>query len=76
MDTSKHDMPALFLQLGLANSEQEIAQFIEKHKPLTRNTEMPQAEFWNPSQASFLFQAIAEDSDWCEIVNELDSRLR
>jgi hypothetical protein len=37
---------------------------------------LPQADFWSASQASFLREAVADDSDWCEVVDELDRLLR
>jgi len=35
-----------------------------------------EADIWNTSQASFLKQAVEEDADWAEIVNQLDTMLR
>ena len=34
------------------------------------------ADFWNEAQAAFLSEAVAEDSEWCELVDELDCLLR
>ena len=34
MDTSLHDLPALFAQLGLPNAPHEINDFIARHRPL------------------------------------------
>ncbi|WP_265588330.1 DUF2789 family protein [Chitinilyticum piscinae] len=31
----------------------------------------PEASFWRPSQADFLRQALMEDSEWAEVVDEL-----
>lgn len=76
MDSSNHDMGNLFLQLGLPNRQDEIHAFIEAHKGLAEDLPLAQADFWNPAQAAFLRESIEEDSDWCEIVDELDKLLR
>ena len=76
MDTSIHTMQTLFCQLGLASDEEQINAFIEKHRPLPRNIALSEADFWNEAQAVFLAEAVAEDSDWCELVDELDCLLR
>jgi hypothetical protein len=34
------------------------------------------ALIWNPSQVAFLQQAIADDSEWCALADQLDARLR
>lgn len=76
MDTSKHNLETLFLQLGLPNQAAEIDAFIQAHKPLENHITLEKAPFWNVSQAAFIGEAISEDSDWCEIVDELDTSLR
>ena len=76
MDTSIHTMQTLFCQLGLASDEEQINAFIEKHRPLPRNIALSEADFWNEAQAVFLAEAVEEDSDWCELVDELDCLLR
>ncbi len=76
MDTSQHSMHNLFEQLGLASGEQEVEQFIRTHRLFSQDVRLDQATFWTESQAEFLREAFDEDSDWCEVVDELDSRLR
>jgi len=76
MNTSIPTMQTLFCQLGLAGDEDQINAFIEKHKPLPRLIALSEAGFWNEAQAAFLAEAVAEDSDWCELVDELDCLLR
>ncbi len=76
MDTSTHNMTTLFAQLGLPNSNEEMERFIESHRELRSTEELADASFWNESQSAFLREAIAEDSDWAEIVDQLDARLR
>ena len=76
MDTSKHDLHSLFLQLGLPAQREAIDEFIESHRSLQSNIPLHCAGFWNKSQAEFLREAIADDSDWCELVEALDVCLR
>jgi hypothetical protein len=76
MDTSSHDIHALFLQLGLANRAEDIDAFVERHQSLEPGVCLDQALFWTSAQVAFLREAIADDSDWCEAVDVLDSLLR
>lgn len=76
VDTSIHTLQTLFFQLGLANDEAQIRDFIEKHRPLPRHIALSDAAFWSPAQAAFLAEALENDSDWCALVDELDSLLR
>ena len=76
MDTSNHDITNLFLQLGLNNSPQGIYQFINEHKGLSRQTNLKDADFWSPEQASFIKVALEGDSDWAEVVGQLNVMLR
>jgi len=76
MDTSQHTMHNLFEQLGLPSGEREVDQFIRTHRLFSQDIRLDQATFWTEPQAEFLREAFDEDSDWCEVVDELDSRLR
>jgi hypothetical protein len=76
MDDFEHSMSDLFAQLGLANSAREIDRFIHTNRPIPENVLLPDAECWTQSQADFLREAIADDSDWAELVDQLNSRLR
>ena len=76
MDTSQHDLTALFLQLGLAADEASIAQFIVDNSPIPKEVSLADAGFWNPSQAGFIKQGLDDDSDWAEIIDHLDAWLR
>jgi Protein of unknown function (DUF2789) len=76
MDTSTHTLQTLFCQLGLANGEEQMVAFIQKHRPLSLNIALHKACFWTKAQAAFLAESIAEDSDWCELVDELSNLLR
>jgi hypothetical protein len=71
-----HNLVALFKQLGLNDSKEAIEDFVNKNKPLPGKVELHQAQFWNKSQAAFLKEAIEDDSDWAETVDELNVLLR
>ena len=76
MEQYIHSLASLFDQLGLISTDHEIQNFIQEHAPVSDNTELYKASFWNFSQASFLKQAIDEDADWAVVVDRLDVMLR
>lgn len=76
MDTPTHDLPALFAQLGLPNSQADIDHFVQVHSPLALKILLHKAVFWNESQKTFLKEAVEEDADWVDSVNHLDTLLR
>ena len=75
MDTSLHTLSTLFEQLGLPSDDAAIDQFVIEHS-LASDVSLADADFWTPGQAMFLSEALADDSDWAEIVDYLDARLR
>lgn len=75
MDCSEHSMGSLFEQLGLANDPESINKFVATHK-LDKDTLLEQAPFWNAGQADFIHEALDEDSDWVELIDQLDVMLR
>jgi hypothetical protein len=75
MDMTQHTMENLFLQLGLDNSEEAIEQFI-KHHDLPEGVKLENAYFWSPSQSAFIKECLALDSDWAEVVDQLNVQLR
>ncbi len=76
MDTTAHTLTTLFDQLGLPSQDSAIEQFIAAHKPLGDDLNLLEAEFWSDGQRAFLQESLAEDSDWAEVVDQLDSLLR
>lgn len=74
METLKHDWNHLFRQLGFSGAPQDIDAFLTTHR-LEKGVALPDAPFWTPMQAHFLRRALAEDSDWSEVVDELSVRL-
>jgi hypothetical protein len=75
MEQQRHSMSHLFSQLGQPSDAAAIAQFIASHRPLAGEINLPDAEFWSPTQAAFLREAILNDSDWAEVVDQLNSAL-
>ena len=76
MERPVHTLTNLFAQLGQPDDEAAIARFIDTHRPLPDNVVLHEAAFWTPSQACFLREAIVEDADWAELVDDLNARLR
>jgi hypothetical protein len=74
MDTSLHTLPNLFLQLGLKNDEHSMSDFI-RHNQLFDNEPLQNAHIWTPAQAAFIEECLAEDSDWAEVVDQLNVQL-
>ena len=75
LDTQNHTMNALFGQLGLGTSDEAVEQFIGSHH-LSAGECLADAPFWSRAQATFLREALQQDADWAEIVDQLDARLR
>lgn len=74
METNPHNLQNLFRQLGLPGSPAEIDAFILAHR-LPVGVALVEAAFWTSAQAAFLKQALEDDSDWAEAVDELAQRL-
>ncbi|CAM2758856.1 DUF2789 domain-containing protein [Vibrio mytili] len=76
MEMHQHGMSDLFEQLGLGSSPEEIKDFVNHHRHQRDSVVLHEASFWTRSQAAFLKQAIDEDADWAELVDQLDVMLR
>ncbi|REH39130.1 uncharacterized protein DUF2789 [Paraperlucidibaca baekdonensis] len=76
MQSVHHSMSELFKQLGLPDSDAQIQQFIATHRPIADTCPLPEAVCWSDSQASFLREAVALDSDWAVVVDQLSQALR
>jgi hypothetical protein len=76
MDSPNHTLADLFSQLGLPNTEADIRQFIESHRPLSDEVRLADAPCWSGAQAQFLRDEILEDADWAEVVDQLNLMLR
>ena len=75
MDISPHSLNTLFQQLGLPAADSEVESFFARHK-LDHDTRLVDADFWTEAQVAFLSEALEDDADWAEIVDQLDARLR
>ncbi len=76
MEMHQHGMAELFEQLGLGSSPDEIKEFVITHRHKRDSTPIHEASFWTNAQSAFLRQAIEEDADWAEVVDQLDVMLR
>ena len=74
MDTSTHTMETLFQQLGLSTNSTSVEAFISNNH-LPQNIPLEQAACWSAGQAQFIHDALEQDSDWSELVNQLDAQL-
>ena len=50
--------------------------FLVEKTPLPGHISLPDAPFWSPAQASFLREALADNADWAELVDQLNEALR
>jgi len=75
MEFHYHTLPNLFEQLGLPAEPNAVQHFIDAHSPLPRAMSLADAPFWSKAQAAFLCEKILEDSDWAEVVDDLNVRL-
>ena len=76
MNNLEHTMSSLFAQLGLPDADSDIDNFIHTHRPIPETLSLEKAPFWNTGQSQFIHEALCEDSDWSELVDQLDTRLR
>lgn len=76
MERQTCDMSNLFAQLGEPSDAAAIERFIAAHAPLAENVQLYEADFWTPAQAGFLREALVDDAEWAEVVDELSNELR
>ncbi|KGM07068.1 hypothetical protein LP43_1569 [Methylophaga thiooxydans] len=74
MESSFHSLENLFLQLGLDNSNASIDAFVQKNK-LAQDEKLQDAAFWTSAQSAFIQECLSEDSDWAEVVDQLNLML-
>ncbi|MBU3556271.1 DUF2789 family protein [Polynucleobacter sp. Ross1-W9] len=74
MNANTRTLEELFEQLGLSSQKIHMGRFIEKHQ-MKPGSILEDAIFWAPDQRTFLIEAKAEDSDWCEVVDRLANLL-
>ncbi|ABG41695.1 conserved hypothetical protein [Paraglaciecola sp. T6c] len=76
MENYHTTMGDLFQQLGLGDQEGDVEAFIEEHKGLRQGVHIEDAEFWSKTQAEFIRNALLEDAEWAELIDQLNTRLR
>jgi hypothetical protein len=74
MNANIRTLEELFEQLGLSSQKILMERFVEKHQ-LKPGSVLEDAIFWLPEQRSFLIEAKSEDSEWCEVVDQLANLL-
>lgn len=74
MESSFHSLENLFLQLGLDNSTASIDAFVQNNK-LAHDETLQDASCWTPAQSAFIEECLNEDSDWAEVVDQLNVML-
>jgi hypothetical protein len=75
MEPTVHPFSELFAQLGLANDNASIQQFIATHSPLPDDVRLEEAPFWSPAQAQLLREERLDDADWAMVVDRLNVAL-
>jgi len=76
MDTITHNLSGLFAQLGLPNSSDEIADFIDRNRPVAKNRAIYELDIFTRSQKQFLHEGLQQDAEWAEVIDELHALLR
>lgn len=67
----------LFAQLGLPNSPEAIARFLNEHRPLPNDVLLADAPFWDASQADFIREKRLQDApEWIQVIDQLSEALR
>ena len=67
----------LFDQLGLSSRPADIADFINRHRPLKGQVLLADAPFWSTGQAQFLREEMQRDEPpWSELIDQLNTALR
>ena len=74
MELPNQNLAALFDQLGLPSSAEDIEAFFATHA-LTHDENLVDAPFWTPTQAAFLKEQLNRDAEWAQVVDELNTRL-
>ena len=75
MERHLHTIGNLFAQLGLPSEAAAIAQFLDTYRPLASDVQLHEAVFWSSSQSNFLREALLDDADWVDVVEELNAEL-
>lgn len=76
MHEPAYTLNTLFAQMGLNDSDEAIDSFVRNHAPIPKEIPIYEATFWTSSQSALLKESLKSDSDWAEVVDQLDVQLR
>lgn len=76
MHETAYTLSTLFAQLGLDHSDEAVDHFIRNHCPLPTHQRLWEAPCWNTSQSALLREELANDGDWAEVIDQLNTLLR
>ena len=75
MESTVHLFSELFAQLGLADDNASIQQFIATHSPIPSDMRLEDAPFWSTAQSQLLREERRDDADWAMVVDRLNVAL-
>ena len=75
MESTVHPFSELFAQLGLADDNASIQQFIATHSPIPDDMRLEDAPFWSTAQSQLLREERRDDADWAMVVDRLNVAL-
>ena len=75
MESTVHPFSELFAQLGLADDNASIQQFIATHSPIPNDMRLEDAPFWSTAQSQLLREERRDDADWAMVVDRLNVAL-
>ena len=75
MESTVHPSSELFAQLGLADDNASIQQFIATHSPIPNDMRLEDAPFWSTAQSQLLREERRDDADWAMVVDRLNVAL-
>lgn len=59
--------------MGLPNGHVDIANFVAKHSQVMASLALDKESSWAPGQMRFFQESLQQDSEWVEIVDQLDT---
>jgi hypothetical protein len=75
MEQNHTALSDLFAQLGLSSDPQSMSEFVQKNAGLPAEIKIENADIWTKQQSDFLRTALAEDAEWAELIDQLNSLL-
>ena len=75
MESTVHPFSELFAQLGLADDNASIQQFIATHSPIPNDMRLEDAPFWSTAQSQLVREERRDDADWAMVVDRLNVAL-